>query len=78
MAAYRHEVTGGAVDQRRDWGFESDRLAALMQTGLLDTDPEPDWITVEWLLLRRCCNCINLCRIENRIIELLCPYPFSY
>jgi EAL domain-containing protein (putative c-di-GMP-specific phosphodiesterase class I) len=52
MAAYRHEGDGYAADQRRDGGYESDRLAALMQTGLLDTEPEPEFDTVVGLAAR--------------------------
>ena len=52
MTAYRHEGDGVAADQRRDQGYESDRLAALMQTGLLDTEPEPEFDTVVGLAAR--------------------------
>jgi EAL domain-containing protein (putative c-di-GMP-specific phosphodiesterase class I) len=51
MAVYLHE-DGGAVGRRQDAGYESDRLAALIQTGLLDTDPEPEFDTVVGLAAR--------------------------
>jgi EAL domain-containing protein (putative c-di-GMP-specific phosphodiesterase class I) len=54
MTAYKYpgNYPGNPADQPRDCGYESDRLLALVQTGLLDTDPEPEFDTVVELASR--------------------------